>query len=93
MVVNPTVDLLNCSGYIQGRCCFSGLYYGVRTRPGWWLIIFSLMVTVNALSIMFVSMMDESSGYTLLLGAGKQQGAANPCLEVWCTNPPILTIG
>jgi hypothetical protein len=31
--------------------------------------------------------MDGSSGYTLLLGACKQQGVANPCLEVWCTNP------
>jgi hypothetical protein len=71
VIVNPIADLLNCSGYIQRRCCFSRLYYGVRTRPGWWLIIFSLMVTVNTLSTMFVSMMDRSSGYTLLLGAGK----------------------
>jgi hypothetical protein len=29
-----------------------------------------------------ISMMDGSLGYTLLLGTGKQQGAANQCLEV-----------
>jgi hypothetical protein len=61
VVVILIADLLNCSGYIQGRYCFSALYYGVRTRPGWWLIIFSLVVTVNALSTIFISMMDGSS--------------------------------
>jgi hypothetical protein len=40
-----------------------------------------------------ISMMDGSSGFTLLLGAGKQQGATNPCLEVRCNciRQPIFT--